>query len=182
MSLDSSNDADDGRVLGETDHHAPAEIAWVLLFLDGLLLACGALFWIMWGRFFDHGFYEALTGGTWAVAEPLVSPRIEHVAAAGVRVAGFLGAMASVFVLAISTTSFRRKERWAWYVMLTLPAFATLDFGLVAGYGAVTPVSVAWDLSLFALALTALALSYREFFTGSTAVTRRAQKANVSPA
>jgi hypothetical protein len=141
-----------------------AEVAWVALFLDGLLLGCASLFWIVRGRFFDPGFYEALTGGTWAIVTQVVSPSVERVAAAGVRLAGFLGAMSSIFVTVIALTSFRRLEKWSWYVVWVLPAFAALDFALIAGYGAVTVTSVVWDAALMGLALVALALSYRAIF------------------
>ena len=103
-----------------------AETAWVLLFLDGLLLGGTSMFWIAWGRFFDTGVYQAISAGTWPTAAAL-APSVERVAGVGVRLAGFLGAMASLFVIAVSVTSFRRGERWAWYLMWMLPCFATLD-------------------------------------------------------
>ncbi len=146
---------------------AAADVAWVLLFIDGLLLGCSSLFWITRGRFFDPGFYEAITGGTWTIAASLM-PSLDRVATAAVRFAGLLGALSSVFVIAIATTSFRRGERWAWYIMLSLPGFAALDFSLFAGYGVVTPTSLAWDISLAALATVSLAISYRAFFAPLT--------------
>lgn len=165
MSIDVGND--DEPLVKQAKHHSAAEVAWVLLFIDGVLLGCSALFWIIRGRFFDPGFYEAVTGGSWAVASALV-PSLDRVATAAVRFAGFLGAVASVFVIAISTTSFRRRERWAWYVMLTLPVLGALDFSLVAGYDAVTPTSLLWDLALSGLAAISLTLAYRAVFAPIT--------------
>lgn len=140
------------------------EVAWVLLFVDGLVLGSSSLFWILRGRFFDRGFYEAITGGGWTLFSAIVSPGLENATTAATRLAGFLGAMSSILIIAIAMTSFRRGERWAWYAMWTLPAFAVLDFGLIAGYSALTVTSVTWDITLFGLAMASLVLSYRRFF------------------
>lgn len=160
VSLDVSSEDEP---VASVKHGAAADVAWVLLFIDGLLLGCSSLFWITRGRFFDPGFYEAITGGTWMIAASLM-PSLDRVATAAVRFAGLLGALSSVLVIAIATTSFRRGERWAWYAMLSLPGFAALDFSLFAGYDAVTPTSLVWDISLAALAVVSLAISYRAFF------------------
>ncbi len=140
-----------------------AEVAWVMLFLDGLLLGMGSLFWLLRGHFFDTRFYDTVTGGIWPIATAL-GPSLVQVASAGVRLAGLLGSIASIFIVATSATSFRRRERWAWYVMWTLPAFAVFDFAIVAGYQAATLTALVWDLALFALALAALVLTVGEFF------------------
>ena len=161
VTLEVKDDEDEPLVLEK--HSTAADVAWVVLFIDGLLLLCSALFWITRGRFFDPGFYEAITGGTWSIASTLM-PSLDRVATASVRFAGLLGVATSALVIAIATTSFRRGERWAWYAMLVLPAFAVLDFSLSAGYGAVTPTSVAWDVALGGLAIVSLALAYRAFF------------------
>jgi len=155
---------EDERLMEARRHKAPSEVGWVAMFLDGLVLGCGALFWALWGRFFDPGFYEAVSGGTWAVTSALVSPGIERVASAGVRLAGFLGVMSSVFVIAIALMSLRRRQRWAWYVLWAVPAFAALDFAMVAGYQALTLTSILWDAALLGLALVGLGLSYRAIF------------------
>lgn len=164
MTLD-VKDEDEPLVLAK--HSTAADVAWVVLFLDGMLLLCSALFWITRGRFFDPGFYEAITGGAWSIAAALM-PSLDRVATASVRFAGLLGVATSALVIAIATTSFRRGERWAWYAMLVLPAFAVLDFSLTAGYGAVTPISVAWDVVLAGLAVIGLAIAYRSFFAQVT--------------
>jgi hypothetical protein len=146
-------------------HRAPAaEVGWVLLFLDGLLLGSSSLYWIARGRFFDRGFYQAIGASSWPSFSDFLSPQIEGAISAAVRLAGFLGLMASVFILAMATTSYRRAERWSWYMAWTLPVLAVLDFGLTAGYRAVTFFTLLWELSLAGLALTSLALSYRHFF------------------
>jgi hypothetical protein len=139
-----------------------AETVWVLLFLNGVILGCSSLYWMTRGRFFDPQFYEAITGSSFESA--ILSTRAEALSAAGVRLAGFLGFIGSVFIVAVSATSFRRGERWAWYAMWTLPLLATLDFALLAGYEALSPIAVCWDAMFLVLSLAALIGSANSFF------------------
>jgi hypothetical protein len=161
MAVDSSMDEE--RELAWGVRRRTADASWVLLFADGLLIGCTALYWAARGHFFDPKFYESVVGMPLADALSL-PPRAQWIAAAGVRLAGFLGMSLSVLILAVATTSYRRGERWAWYAMWTLPLLATLDFALLAGYGAISPISTAWDLTLLVSALLALTASYRRFF------------------
>jgi hypothetical protein len=161
MPLELRADDDDDEVRSvEAD---TAEIAWVVLFVDALVLWATALYWLRWGHFFDDGFYEATTGGSWEVVAGQ-TPYIEDLAGAAVRLAGFFCAAVAIFVIAVATTSFRRHEPWAWYVTWSLPALAALDFALLAAHGAVTVLSVTWDATIGGLALVALLVPYRDFF------------------
>ncbi len=141
----------------------PVDVASGLLLLDGLLIGTSSLFWLVRGRYFDARFYDTVTGGLWSLATGLGAD-VERVVSSGVRLAGLLGLMASVFVVTVGCTSFRRREPWAWYVMWSLPAFGALDLALVAADEAITPLSVAWHLAVFALAFAALVLSTAEVF------------------
>ncbi len=165
--MSSSLRLDEAREVGDETRASAASSAWVVLFADGLVLWSTSLYWIAWGHFFDEGFYEATTGGSWEVLRQEV-PYVERVTDAAVRQAGLWGAMASMFVIAVSVTSFRRHERWAWYAAWAVPALAVLDFAVNAGHHAVTPLSVAWDITVGGLALVALALPYRMFFPESS--------------
>jgi hypothetical protein len=140
-----------------------AEAAWVLLFIDGLILGCTALYWIFWGHFFDRGFYAATSNGSWAHIVTFL-PEMDRIAGTAVRSAGFSAALAAIFVMAVAGTAYRQCERWAWYVMWTVPLFAAVDVGLLAGQRALTPVSATWDAALFVVALVALVVPYRSFF------------------
>jgi hypothetical protein len=147
-----------------TSHHASSvEDAWVLLFLDGIVVGLTSIYWLFWGHFFDRGFYEATTGVSWANLIGFV-PYLEQLTSTAVRLAGACGVMTSILVIAIAATAFRRRERWAWYAMWTLPLLATLHLGIVAGYAATTAVSISWEIAVFGLALLAIASSYRDFF------------------
>lgn len=137
--------------------------AWVLVFLDGLLLGCASLYWLVRGRFFDENLYQALTATP--LAEPgLPSPPVENVVSAAVRLGGVIGICASVLVMAIALTAYRSGERWSWYAMWALPFYCSLEIATLAGYQAVTPTAAVWDLGLLALALFALIAPYRWFF------------------
>jgi hypothetical protein len=140
------------------------ETAWVLVFVDGLLLGCGALYWLAQGRFFDENVYEAIAGTPWSTISGLF-PSVEKVASAAVRLGGVIGLCASMLVMAIAVTGYRRGERWAWYATWALPFYCTLEIATLAAYRALTPTAAAWDLTLLALAVLALAAAYRWFFT-----------------
>jgi len=143
--------------------HRGAETLWVLLFVNGVILLCSSLYWMTHGRFFDPEFYDAVAGGPFTDAA-LLSERVENLTSAGVRLAGFLGLLGSIFIIFVSATSFRRRERWAWYAMWTLPLLATLNFALLAGYRALTPIGVCWDAVFLLLSLSALIGSTSSFF------------------
>jgi hypothetical protein len=144
-------------------HPSAAEAAWALLFVDGLILGCTSLYWIFWGHFFDPGFYKAMSNGGWAHLVTFL-PEVDRVAATGVRAAGFSCAMASLFIMVVAGTAFRQCERWAWYVMWTVPLFAAVDLGMLAGQRALSAVSATWDVTIFGLAFIALVAPYRAFF------------------
>jgi hypothetical protein len=131
--------------------------------IDGILVGGTSLYWIMWGHFFDRGFYPRVGGGSFTDLAATI-PNIDRVASTGVRLAGFFAATTSIYVMAVAATSFRRREPWAWYVMWTLPVLAALDFGLLAGNGGLTLLAATWDVTVFGLALVALVLPYRAFF------------------
>jgi hypothetical protein len=137
--------------------------AWVLVFLDGLLLGCASLYWLVRGRFFDESLYEALTATRLAEPGEPFAP-VENVVSAAVRLGGVLGLCASVLVMAVALTAYRSGERWAWYAIWALPFYCSLEIATLAGYQALTPTAAVWDLGLLALALFALVAPYRWFF------------------
>jgi hypothetical protein len=141
--------------------------AWVLVFLVGLLLGCGSLYWLVRGRFFDENLYDAIAGIPWTSLSASV-PAAERVASAAIRIGGVLGLCASLLVMAVGLTAYRTGERWAWYVIWALPFCCTLEIATLAGYRALTPTAALWDISLLAMALFALIAPYRWFFARSS--------------
>lgn len=134
-----------------------ADNAWVLLAAYGLLLGLVSLLWLVRGQLFDREIYEAVGGVSWSLARGLDAGVVDLVAAL-VRLAGVLGAAFAAFVVAVSATAYRRRERWAWYVMWTLPIASTADVAVLAAYGGLSLRSLLWDLYLLALSVTGLAL------------------------
>ncbi len=136
-----------------------ASTAWVLVFLDGVLLGCGSLYWLLRGRFFDENLYSALAATT-----PNEVPE-ENVTAVAIRLAGVLGLSASLVFMAMALGSYRRGDRWAWYATWALPLYCSLEMATLASYQALTPTVMLWDVGLFLVALAALVAGYRHFFS-----------------
>ncbi len=59
--------------------------------------------------------------------------------------------------MAISLTSYRRGDRWAWYTLWTIPAFTVLLYALQL-------VDPQVDWLFAAISLVGLLLPYRKFF------------------
>ena len=140
--------------------HTAASTAWVLVFLDGLLLGCGSLYWLLRGRFFDENVYRALADS----GLPELATSTENVATAAVRLGGVLGLCASLLVMAVALTAYRTGQRWAWYATWALPLYCSLDIATLASYHALTPTAVLWDAGVLLLALSALIAGYGSFF------------------
>jgi hypothetical protein len=141
----------------------PGTTAWVLVFLDGFLLGCASIYWIVRGRFFDENLYAALAGTPgFGPMGPL--PVNEDIVSAAIRLGGVLGLCASILVMAIALTAYRSGQRWAWYAIWALPFYCSLEIATLAGYHALTATAVVWDLGLLAAALFALVVPYRWFF------------------
>jgi hypothetical protein len=121
------------------------------------------LYWLARGRFFDENVYEAISGTPWATLNALF-PSVENVASVAVRLAGVSGLLASMLVMTVAVTGYRRGERWAWYATWSLPFYCSLEIATLAGYRALTPTVAVWEAALLSLALLALVAPYRWFF------------------
>jgi uncharacterized membrane protein len=93
------------------------------------------------------------------------------------RIAGFLGSTLiddgisgvglAVFGMIVSLTSFRRGEKWAWYVSWSMPIgilAAQLNVYLLTGSITVIVLAIAFVL----VSVLALLLPYRQFFPNKT--------------
>ena len=109
---------------------------------------------------------HAATGLTWT-----------QLAASDSRVAGFLastlvddgisGVGFAIFGMAVSMTSYRKGERWAWYTSWSMPVgifVAQLNLYLLTG----SIIVIILALVFVAASLLALFLPYRQFFPGRT--------------
>jgi hypothetical protein len=76
-------------------------------------------------------------------------PRVATLMSALVReLGGNFWLLAGALIVAVSVTSYRRGEKWAWYALWILPLHAALDMATVAGYGALSMASATWDIAL----------------------------------
>ena len=136
--------------------------AWLLLFAVGIVIFILGLFVAIGGGSADPDFpaiagmtYDELRSSNPGVADYIDFFRLNL----GLFLLGF-----AVFTMAVAWKSFRKGEKWAWYVLWSLP--------LIFGLGAATNLSaggVGWPL-LTALGITSLAgllLPIRKFFPKS---------------
>lgn len=139
------------------------ESAWVFLSGYGLMLGAVSLLWLLRGQLFDRELYEVIGGMSWSLMRA-VDAGVVGLVSALVRLGGAMGIVLAAFVIVVATTAFRRGERWAWYVMLTLPFVPAVDLVILGAYKALTLRTIVWDVYMLALATTGLALPYRAFF------------------
>jgi hypothetical protein len=161
--LSNSTVAVDEAPTPEAAKESGKQAGWVLLWLHGLLLGLASIYWILRGRLFDPGMYEAVAGPAWTLTEALL-PAFQKLVSTLARLIGIASLVAAIFIMTIAATSYRRYERWAWYAMWALPLHATLELATFYGCGALTATTAAWDVSLLTLSLLGLLLPYRAFF------------------
>jgi hypothetical protein len=135
----------------------------VLLFLYGLMLGTVSSFWLLRGRLFDPELYDRVGGESWTLMKALDADVVLLLSMV-VRLAGAIGLMASVLVMAISVTAYRKEERWAWYAMWALPLCSTFDVAILAASDSLSFTSLVWDIYMLSLSLLGLILPYGGFF------------------
>lgn len=134
--------------------------AWILLFVLGIVGLFFALSALVTGAPADPQSPKSLTGSTWdelVARSPGVANLVRSVERAfGISLLGF-----SVFGMAVSAVSYRRWERWAWYVSWFVPILL-IGF-IVNNFGS---GGVLWPLFmvLLIISLLGLFLPYRKFF------------------
>jgi hypothetical protein len=137
--------------------------AWLLLFVVGILGAIGSYPFLL-GIEPSPQYFESLTGGiTWdsflSNGRGIVPYVQDALILTGVLLIGMC-----ILIMAISSTSFRKGERWAWYVLWYFPiVLGWLSWKLYANGGN------SWDswplhVVLTVMCLLGLILPYRKFF------------------
>ncbi len=129
--------------------------AWILFLVLGFFVLVFPLGTLLGGPSFGRPF-ESRTGVTWDqfVAS---NPRIASYYDFQVRGISALGAIAGILIMAISLTSYRRGDRWAWYTLWTIPAITGLLYAMQL-------VDPQFDWFFGVIALIGLLLPYRKFF------------------
>ncbi|MBI3022599.1 MAG: hypothetical protein HYY68_02590 [Thaumarchaeota archaeon] len=136
--------------------------AWTLLFatgIVGLIFAFNGIF----SSTPDPGalaVFRNISGTTWeelVATNPGVADSIRHL----FRIESLYLSSSGLFVTAIALKSYRRGEKWSWYVFLYLPVF----FGIFAAWD-LPAGGIIWPLFLILLiiSLLGLLLPYRKFF------------------
>jgi hypothetical protein len=142
-------------------------VAWLLILLaDAGLLAWGAMAALVPEHLVGPGStpilaagYQGFTGGSWqALAD--ASPRAAGFMMVLFRTYGAYNVAFAVLAIAVTTTAFRRGDRWAWWALL---AGNTIAYGAAMTYdrivGAIGPFEATEYLGLgavyVALAITA---------------------------
>lgn len=109
---------------------------------------------------------QSSTGMTWNQLSS-TSPRFANFLASTLIDDGISGVGLAIFGMIVSLTSFRRGERWAWYVSWSMPIgilAAQLNVYLLTGSVMVIVLAVVFVL----ISLLALFLPYRQFFPKTT--------------
>lgn len=98
--------------------------AWILLFAMGLLLVIAGLSYIAIG-FSERPNQEASLWEGRISTAPLLEespPQLSPIFGQVLRAWGIFELGFGVFVIAVTLISFRKRERWAWFVLWVLPA------------------------------------------------------------
>lgn len=110
---------------------------------------------------------QSSTAMTWNQLA-LANPKFASFLASTLVDDGISGVGLAVFGMVLSWTSFRRGEKWAWYVSWSMPIgilAAQLNLYLLTGSVMVIVLAVVFVI----LSLVALFLPYRQFFPGKRA-------------
>jgi hypothetical protein len=105
---------------------------------------------------------QSSTGMSWSQLAS-TNPRLASFLASTLVDDGISGVGLAVFGMIVSLTSFRRGEKWAWYVSWSMPIgilAAQLNVYLLTGSGLVIILAIVFAL----VSLLALLLPYRQFF------------------
>ena len=143
--------------------------AWVLLFVFW------ALHLVLSARDFFHALQDVClclpggqtpilssTGMTWTQLSS-ADPRIANFLASTLVDDGISGVGLAVFGMIVSATSYRRGEKWAWYVSWSMPA-GILAAQLNLYQLTVSSMVIVLAAIFTAVSLVALALPFRQFF------------------
>ena len=109
---------------------------------------------------------QSSTGMTWSQLAS-TNPRLAVYLASTLVDDGISGVGFAIFGMAVSMTSFRRGEKWAWYLSWSMPIgilAAQVNQYLLTGSSMVIILAAIFII----LSLLALFLPYRQFFHGQT--------------
>jgi hypothetical protein len=136
--------------------------AWVLLFVVGIMGAVGTYPFLL-GIEPSPQYFKSMTGITWDSFLSGGQGMVPYVRDS-LRITGVLFIGMCIFIMAISATSFRKGERWAWYVLWYYPIMLGWVSWLLYADGGNEWDSLPLHIVLTVMCLLGLLLPYRKFF------------------
>ncbi len=125
--------------------------SWILLFVVGLGLVFYAYYNLITIPALDPADPER--GWAWLTTDPEVIEYIKW----WFRTLGFWVLAVSIFVMIISSTGYRKGERWAWYSLTYLPIHILIHIFIWPWFTSILGV-------VLLIVIAALALPFRTFF------------------
>ena len=125
--------------------------AWLLLFTVGLGFAGYAYYNLVTIPALDPA--DPDRGWAWLTSDPDVIDYIKW----WFRTLGFWVLAVAIFVMVISSTGYRKGQKWAWYSLLYLPVHVGIHM-------TIWPWAIPILLGILLIVLAGLALPYRRFF------------------
>jgi hypothetical protein len=141
--------------------------SWKALFILYLLILVLGVGEFTGGQEGDPAMVESVAGQTWIKMKTSL-PRVANLVDLMARIIGSLWIGLALFGMSVSATGLRKGERWAWYVLWTLPIVGTLIFSafLIADRipGSPTPPALFSAPAMFIISALALLLPVKKFF------------------
>lgn len=144
--------------------------AWILLFAVAVVFALFGIGDVVLGTAADPAIVVGITGMTpEEIGE--IDPALLTLLNQAVRAGGAAILVAGLLAAAVAATAFRRRERWAWYALWTLPLWMVIIFVIMLvsrdpATGVLPPPLLSAPVFL-AIAVAGLLLPVRRFFPGS---------------
>ena len=131
--------------------------AWVIIFLFGLLSVMVSPINLL-GMPPNPPSPEGMTGLSLSEMEARIPGMLSYISSISRQLGNLLLVMGVLF-MGIAAFSYRKGEKWAWYICWILPVFLIIQLANSRG-------GFGWQADLVSLvvALAALLLSYRKFF------------------
>ena len=136
--------------------------AWVIIFAIGVLIIVGGAPHAL-GVNTDPGLVESIVG--MAMSEFKASnPNFYDLYDFYFRSGGWSDMGFAFFVTVISATAYRKGEKWAWYILWSVPVFFLGHAAITLSFGQSTSGLIPFLTVFVILSLLGLLLPFRKFF------------------
>ena len=136
--------------------------SWIIIFVIGVLILVGGAPHAL-GVNTDPGIVESIIG--LAMSEFKVSnPNFYDLYDFYFRAGGWSDMGFAFFVVVISATAYRKGEKWAWYILWSVPVFFLGHAAITLSFGESTSGLIPYITVFVILSLLGLLLPFRKFF------------------